>query len=319
MPTERQRREAAQRKLKRQLEHRAAAARKRRQQAIVASSAGAVLVVILVVVLIFVNVGSSGKNSAASTSASKSSSAPTSASASKSGSASKSASASPAATASPFPTRTFAASKRKPMVSSGACGYAETATSLKSPYDKDVGLPPDPRTTPASGTATVQITTSQGPMTLQLNRALAPCAVQSFLYLARKGFYDNTACPRLVTAGIFVLQCGDPSNSQQGGPTYAYKQETSSKTDYSAGVVAMANTGQPKSTGSQFFIIFKNSNAGKATGGGLQKAYSVIGTISKGLPVVTKVAAAGAVGTTPQATDGKPKLGLTVTSVKLAS
>ncbi len=297
MPTSRQRREAAERHLRRQLQRREEAAARRRRRTAIACSVAGVVVVAVVVLLLTTDVFGGGSSKKAAVAGHT----PTA-----------TASARPSATPSPFPTRTFTKASQTVHRTSGPCGYAETSALLKSPYTKDVGLPPDPSPTPRSGTVTVSMSTTDGPMTLTLDRAKAPCAVQSFVYLVKKGLYDGSTCPRVTTTGIYVLQCGDPSNSQQGGPTYEYKAEATKTTDYSPGVVAMANTGQPNSTGSQFFIIYKNSN------GGLQKSYSVVGTVSKGMAAVAKVAKAGAAGG-QSAGDGKPVLGMTITSATTAS
>ena len=300
MPTEKQRRQAAQRKLARQLVRRREAQRKRRQRNLTAGGVFAVVVVVILVLVFATDVFSgSHKKAAASPSPSASSS------------ASATPSAAPTTPASPFATQTFAKASRKPKATTGACKYAETSALLKSPDSKDVGLPTDPASTPKTGTVKVSLTTSHGPMTFTLDRAAAPCAVQSFAYLAKKGLYNGSSCPRLVTSGIYVLQCGDPSNTQNGGPTYSYKQEANSKSSYTAGVIAMANTGQKNSTGSQFFIIYKDSNTG------LQKNYSVIGKVTSGLSVVNSVAKAGS-NNANQAGDGKPVLGLTIKSAKVA-
>ena len=85
-----------------------------------------------------------------------------------------------------------------------------------------------------------------------------PCTAASLAYLASKGFYDNTACHRLVD-GIFALQCGDPSGTGSGGATYRFDDEnlpTGKLPAYHDGDVAMANTGQPGSNGSQFFFVY---------------------------------------------------------------
>ncbi len=291
MPTEKQRRQAAQRKIARQLERRRELERKRRQRSLVAGGVFLVVVAVILILVLATNVFS-GSN--------------------KKSSASPTPSATASASASPFPTPTFAKASAKPATTSGPCKYAESSTLLKSPYTKDVGLPPDPNPTPATGTVNVTLNTSRGALTFTLDRASAPCAVQSFVYLAKKGLYDNSSCPRLTTSGIYVLQCGDPSNSQKGGPTYNFKQETTSKTSYGTGVIAMANSGTANSTGSQFFIIYKDSNTG------LQKNYSVIGKVSSGLDVVSKVAKGGSDNSNASG-DGKPILGLTIKSATAAA
>lgn len=301
MPTEKQRRAAAQRRLARQLARRQEQRRKQRRLYAIAGSSFAVIAVVFLVLIFATDVFSGASKDKSNNAASPSSSA-TAPSATPTG-----------PTPSPYATQTFAAADRDPKSTSGPCQYAETADTLKSPYNKDVGLPPDPDPTPATGTADVTMTTSQGDITLQLDRSAAPCAVQSFLYLAGKGFFNDTHCPRLTTKGIFVLQCGDPSSSQQGGPTYEFKEEITGKTNYTTGVIAMANSNNPPSTdkpttSSQFFMIYKDSTS-------LPKDYSVIGKITKGLDVVQKVAR----GKSSPANDGKPVLGLTIKSASASA
>ena len=81
-------------------------------------------------------------------------------------------------------------------------------------------------------------------------------------YLAGKKFFDNTKCHRLTTVGIYVLQCGDPSGTGMGGPSYTYASEnlpTDQQPNYPAGVVAMANPGNKDLNGSQFFIVYQDT------------------------------------------------------------
>src|SRR5262249_2349839 len=127
--------------------------------------------------------------------------------------------------AAPIPTATFAKNKRAAAKTSGPCRYAETSQSVASPYTKDVGLPPDPASTSMTP-GRVALTTSQGAITITLDPAKAPCTVQSFRYLTGKKFFDDTYCHRLTTSQTLgVLQCGDPSGTGQGGPTYQIKDE----------------------------------------------------------------------------------------------
>src|SRR5688572_11921396 len=70
---------------------------------------------------------------------------------------------------------------------SGPCGYTATPDD---PSPRPVSLPPDPTPTPNQGHVKVIVATNQGPMLLTLDRAKAPCTVQSFLHLARSRFYD---------------------------------------------------------------------------------------------------------------------------------
>lgn len=147
---------------------------------------------------------------------------------------------------------------------------------------------------------TFTISTTCGDIPISLDAAKAPATVNSFKFLADKGFFDHTRCHRLTTAGIFVLQCGDPTASAtspggSGGPGYTIpdenltafgKADPSSQTvTYPAGTVAMANSG-PNTGGSQFFLVYKDSP--------LQPNYTPFGTMSAdGLKVLDKIAAAG--------------------------
>lgn len=284
MPTSKQRRETARRRLERQIQRRQEAAAKRRKRTVYVAAALSVLVVLGAVWLIVINTNDDNPAQAAN-----------------------SPSASPS---SPSPSETSKPPAHEPRSTNGPCKYAETAETLSNPNIKDVGLPPDPKPTPATGTVPVTVKTSQGDLTITLDRAKAPCAVQSMLFLIGKKFFDNTPCPRVSEAakdGLGVLQCGDPSGTTGGGPSYQFKEENLDKASYDLGVVAMAKSSAPGSTGSQFFIMHEPAP-------GLGKDYSVIGKVTKGLDVVQKVAKGGNDGSN-QAGGGKPNLPITIISM----
>jgi peptidyl-prolyl cis-trans isomerase B (cyclophilin B) len=159
-----------------------------------------------------------------------------------------------------------------------------------------------PATVSRKGTVTVAVTTNRGPLTFTLDRTKTPCTVASFVSLAGQKYYDGTSCHRLTSGSLSVLQCGDPLGTGAGGPGYQFKDELSGSEKYTRGVLAMANSG-PNTNGSQFFIVYKDSQ--------LPPSYTVFGTVTKGLNVVDKVAAAGSV----TAGDGKPKLPITLQKV----
>jgi peptidyl-prolyl cis-trans isomerase B (cyclophilin B) len=183
------------------------------------------------------------------------------------------------------------------------CTWTKGGTAAKA-----VTLPPT--TNPShKGTVAVSVQTSQGAMTFTLNRAKAPCTVESFVSLAEQHYYDSTSCHRLTTGTLNVLQCGDPNGDGSGGPGYSVGDELTGKEKYTRGVLAMANSGV-NTNGSQFFIVYKNST--------LAPNYTIFGTVSSGLSVVDKVAAAGS--DNSKATgDGKPKLPITLTSLTVAN
>lgn len=170
----------------------------------------------------------------------------------------------------------------------GECAYqplpAQAAQSAK-----DVGKPP---VKPVKGAYTMTIDTNLGTIAAKLDGTKAACTVNSFKYLASKKFFDNTKCHRLVTQGIKVLQCGDPTGTGTGGPAYGFGNENvpkagkSGQATYPRGVVAMAHSSAPNSNGSQFFIVYGDSP--------LPADYTVFGQITQGMDVVDKVAKAGA-------------------------
>ena len=150
---------------------------------------------------------------------------------------------------------------------------------------------PDKKTA-AGKTFTAVVTTNCGDITLQLDGAKAPQTVASFVSLAKAGYFADSPCHRLTTEGIFVLQCGDPMGGTGTGPGYSFGLENAPKSgDYPAGTLAMARTNDPNSNADQFFIVYKDTQL-PTTGGG----YSIFGTVTGGLDIVDKIAAAGVSG-----------------------
>lgn len=195
---------------------------------------------------------------------------------------------------------TRAATGTTSAAAAGNCTYTKTGTAAKK-----VNLPP--ANEPTTGTAKATVATSQGTLTFTLDRAHAPCTVGNFVSLAKQHYFDSTPCHRLTTSGIYVLQCGDPTGTGSGGPGYSFNDELTGKEKYTRGVLAMANAGA-NTNGSQFFIVYKNSQLGPQ--------YTVFGRVTGGLKVVDKVAKAGVSG---GGTDGKPKLPVTIKKVTIAS
>lgn len=159
--------------------------------------------------------------------------------------------------------------------------------------------PPAPTEVPdpalAEGRAwQVTMETSRGSIELELDGAAAPQAVANFLALSEAGFFDGTRCHRLVTTGIFVLQCGDPTGTGTGGPAYRFGPVENAPADdlYPAGTLAMARVSQDAhSMGSQFFLVYEDSVIPSDSAGG----YTVFGHVTSGLDVVREVAQGGVV------------------------
>jgi len=180
-------------------------------------------------------------------------------------------------------------------------GYQKTGNA-----SKDVGVPTY-NAADAAKPYSATIAFNSGDMTFDALTTKAPYTTFSFKYLAGKGYFNNTTCHRLVTSGIFVLQCGDPSGTGSGGPGYQFQDENLTGATYPAGTIAMANAG-PGTNGSQFFICFKDSP--------LPANYTPWGKVTAGMDVVTKIAAAGE-DDSNGAGDGKPKQTVTIKSVTI--
>lgn len=140
------------------------------------------------------------------------------------------------------------------------------------------------------------------PVSAELFGDRAPQAVASFASLANNGFFNDTKCHRLTTAGIFVLQCGDPSGTGTGGPDYRFGpiENAPASQIYQTGYLAMARQGNDASSmGSQFFIIYNDSPIPNDAAGG----YTVFGRITSGLQTVGDIAREGVA---DGSTDGAP-------------
>jgi peptidyl-prolyl cis-trans isomerase B (cyclophilin B) len=179
------------------------------------------------------------------------------------------------------------------------------------------GEPSRPVTPPTeadlrTGTVTATLTTSVGTVTLKLDGAKAPCAVASFVSLARQGFYDKTTCHRVLDGGAAgggsIAQCGDPTATGAGGPGYTYAEENLDGATYPRGTVAMAKTAAPSSTGSQFFLVTQDFP--------LDPSYTVLGTITGGIDGIDKAVKGGVKpGTEIGAGGGQPNTPLDITKV----
>jgi cyclophilin family peptidyl-prolyl cis-trans isomerase len=118
-----------------------------------------------------------------------------------------------------------------------------------------------------------------GRFVIELYPEKAPVTVNSFIFLACKGFYDGATFHRVLDG--FMAQTGDPTGTGSGGPGYQFQNEDSDLTFDKAGVVAMANSGRD-TNGSQFFITF--GPAPHLNGG-----YTIFGQIIEGMDVVNGI------------------------------
>lgn len=118
-----------------------------------------------------------------------------------------------------------------------------------------------------------------GEIRIELFPADAPKTVESFVALAKKGFYDGLTFHRVVPG--FVAQGGDPRGDGTGGPGYTLKAEFNGR-KHLRGTVAMARSQHPDSAGSQFYICF-------APQPHLDGQYTIFGQVVQGMEVVDRI------------------------------
>jgi peptidyl-prolyl cis-trans isomerase B (cyclophilin B) len=170
-----------------------------------------------------------------------------------------------------------------------ACGAAPpepvAAMQFESPDDMGVG-----------GPTIVTLTTSCGPIEITLDPSVAPATVNSFVFLAKEGYFDGTVSHRVIPG--FMMQAGDPTATGLGGPGYRLPDELPvDGTTYTRGTVAMANGG-PGTAGSQFFILF-----GEASW--LPPQYAIFGEVTSGFETLDAIEAVP-LGRGPASADPSP-------------
>jgi peptidyl-prolyl cis-trans isomerase B (cyclophilin B) len=226
------------------------------------------------------------------------------------------------------PKKAAAAASKSPSASPTATATAVAEPAHHCTYTaataaaKKVSKPPATPDFTDSYQATIN--TNQGKITFNLLNNKATCTVSSFVHLAEAGYFNNTQCHRLLTSGIYVLQCGDAyatasaklncsttSKIGSGTPGYDFASENLTAAKYPAGTVAMANEGSASTNGSQFFIVYKDSTSG------LTASYTPFATVSSGLGIVQNVAKGGYSCQYAQAGGGVPKKKVIIDSVTI--
>jgi len=137
---------------------------------------------------------------------------------------------------------------------------------------------PPPMTIDVNKRYTATITTPRGDIVIRLRPDLAPQTVNSFVFLAREGFYDGTTWHRVLEN--FMAQGGDPTGTGTGGPGYTVPAEFNDQMKFDRpGLVAMARSADPDSAGSQFFIT-------TAPAPWLDGQYTIFGEVIEGQEIV---------------------------------
>lgn len=170
---------------------------------------------------------------------------------------------------------------------------------------------PDPATVEGQ-VFTGTLTTSAGEIGVELDANLAPQAVAVFKSLAEEDFFEGKTCHRLTTAETMgVLQCGSLNGDGASDPNYQWGPVENTPEDgvYPAGSIAVARGGTTDSHGTQFFIVYRDSQISQSTGG-----YTIMGSVTAGLDLVQEIADAGVEG---GGEDGPPTTPVTIDSLTL--
>ena len=172
------------------------------------------------------------------------------------------------------------------------------------------------------------LVTSMGVISIKLFPEMAPKAVENFVELSKKGYYDNTIFHRVIHD--FMIQGGDPEGTGLGGESIWKKPfavEVSDHLYHIRGALSMAKTNKPVSIGSQFFIVQNQQDMSQSVSGStpneivkayenggypsLDEAYTVFAQVINGMEVVDKIA--------DLETDSNdlPTTPVTITSIKI--
>jgi cyclophilin family peptidyl-prolyl cis-trans isomerase len=148
---------------------------------------------------------------------------------------------------------------------------------------------PPPMTIDPTKNYSAVIETTEGSITVEFFPKEAPGHVNSFIFLAKDGFYDGVIFHRVIPG--FMIQGGDPTGTGSGDPGYKLKAEFNKK-KHLRGVLSAARSSDPNSAGSQFFLMH-------AAAPHLDGQYTAFGQITSGIEIVDKIATAPTRGERP--------------------
>ena len=197
----------------------------------------------------------------------------------------------------------------------GGDGGESTSASLprgcqeaQKPPSKRIDLKPPQRKVGRSQRLVATVDTSCGSFEIALDARDSPKTVSSFVNLARRGVYDDTIFHRIVPG--FVIQGGDPLGTGRGGPGYSVDEPPPRNVEYTRGTVAMAKTATepPGRSGSQFFVV---TAAGAVA---LPPQYAVLGKVSSGQSVVSRI---GSLGSASSGPSGTPLATVVIKTIKV--
>lgn len=167
---------------------------------------------------------------------------------------------------------------------------------LRRPLSESIKpIPLAPIAPASSKNPQITIMTNRGEIIIELYADKMPITTENFLKLAGEGFYNGTKFHRVIPN--FMIQGGDPNSKSDntlfygtGGPGYTIKDEFVPGLSNLRGTIAMANTGQPNSGGSQFFINLVDNTGLDFDKPPLTSSHPVFGRVVKGMDVVDAIA-----------------------------
>jgi len=177
---------------------------------------------------------------------------------------------------------TPAAAEVVPTTAAAPAEAAPTSAAVPAPAGQQLSYSaPPPMTIDPAKSYTATFTTPRGDFVVKLRPDLAPQTVNSFVFLARAGFFNGLTWHRVLEN--FMAQGGDPTGAGSGGPGYTIPDEFTDKVKFDKpGILAMANTGQPNSGGSQFFVTTAPADY-------LDGKYTIFGEVTQGQDIVNAI------------------------------
>ncbi|MGD9834637.1 MAG: peptidylprolyl isomerase [Piscinibacter sp.] len=134
----------------------------------------------------------------------------------------------------------------------------------------------------------VQLQTSKGDITLELDDAKAPVTVANFVEYVKSGHYDGTVFHRVIP-GFMIQGGGFEPGMRQKATRAPIQNESANGLTNDRYTIAMARTSAPHSASSQFFINATDNgflNKAQAQDGW---GYAVFGKVSAGTEVVDAI------------------------------
>ena len=137
--------------------------------------------------------------------------------------------------------------------------------------------------------AHILMTTTVGPMTLELDADNAPKTVENFLSYVSSGFYDGTIFHRVIN-NFMVQGGGFTADMDQKATQAPIENEANNGLKNARGTIAMARTQDPHSATAQFFINVQDNDFLNHTGENMQGwGYAVFGKVTEGEDVLDKI------------------------------